>query len=143
MRSSKKFSKNSYKEKYEEIYNEYKKNLEEIFENKIYKENNISDNEKLNLFSINYFYEYLQYYFSYQLLYDGYEKIKIDNKTLLNMTKSLLSLVDKILSTNYEIANDKALNANAINFLKSTFFDNNNMNFGQTVNQETNNKLIN
>ena len=130
-------------EKYEEIYNEYKKNLEEIFENKIYKENNISDNEKLNLFSINYFYEYLQYYFSYQLLYDGYEKIKIDNKTLLNMTKSLLSLVDKILSTNYEIANDKTLNANAINFLKTTIFDNNNMNLGQTQNQESNNQLMN
>ena len=69
-------------EKYEEIYNEYKKNLEEIFENKIYKENNISDNDKLNLFSINYFYEYLQYYFSYQLLYDGY---KYDKKfTIIN-----------------------------------------------------------
>ncbi len=130
-------------EKYEEIYNEYKKNLEEIFENKIYKENDISDIDKLNLFSIGYFYEYLHYYFSYQLLNDGYEKMKIDNNTLLNMTKSLLSLVDNILSTNYEIANDKALNANAINFLKSTFFDNNNMNFGQTVNQETNNQLMN
>ena len=130
-------------EKYEEIYNEYKKNLEEIFENKIYKENDISDIDKLNLFSIGYFYEYLHYYFSYQLLNDGYEKMKIDNNTLLNMTKSLLSLVDNILSTNYEIANDKALNANAINFLKSTIFDNNNMNFGQTVNQETNNQLMN
>ena len=130
-------------ERYEEIYNQYKKNLEEIFENKIYKENNITDNDKLNLFSIGYFYEYLQYYFSYQLLYDGYEKMKIDNKTLLNMTKSLLSLIDNILSTNYEIANDKTLNANAINFLKTTIFDNNNLNFGQTFNQETNNQLIN
>ncbi len=69
--------------------------------------------------------------------------MKIDNKTLLNMTKSLLSLIDNILSTNYEIANDKTLNANAINFLKTTIFDNNNLNFGQTFNQETNNQLIN
>ena len=118
--------------RYEKIYDEYKKNLNEIFENKIYKENDILEIDKLNLFSIGYFYEYLHYYFSYQLLNDSYMKIKIDNHTLLNMTKSLLSLVDNILSSNYEMANDNTINANALNFLKTTIFDNKNKNFSQT-----------
>ena len=126
--------------RYEKIYDEYKKNLNEIFENKIYKENDILEIDKLNLFSIGYFYEYLHYYFSYQLLNDSYMKIKIDNHTLLNMTKSLLSLVDNILSSNYEMANDNKINANALNFLKTTIFDNKNKNFSQTQ-ENLNNQL--
>ncbi len=126
-------------EKYESIYNEYIKNLKEIFENKIKENNNISDKEKLNLFSIGYFYDYLKYYFSYQLLNDGYEKIKIDNNLLLNMTKSLLSLVDNILSSNYEMASDTTINTNALNFLTSTILENNNNNNGNNQNQVNNN----
>ena len=108
-------------EKYESIYNNYKKNLDKIFkeqlDNKAIK--NISDKEQLNLFSMNYFYDYLQYYFSYQLINNGYEKLKIDNKSLMNMTKTLLSIVDDILSSNYEMVTTNNIHANALNFIKT------------------------
>ena len=117
-------------EKYESIYNNYKKNLDKIFkeqlDNKAIK--NISDKEQLNLFSMNYFYDYLQYYFSYQLINNGYEKLKIDNKSLMNMTKTLLSIVDDILSSNYEMVTTNNIHVNALNFIKTNLIDKQKMN---------------
>ena len=112
-------------EKYESIYNEYKNNLDKIFREQI--ENNtvknITDKEQLNLFSINYFYDYLQYYFSYQLMQNGYQKLKIDNVSLLNMIKTLFSIVGDILSSNYEMATTSNMQNTALNIIKNNFVD--------------------
>ncbi len=77
---------------------------------------------------MNYFYDYLQYYFSYQLINNGYEKLKIDNKSLMNMTKTLLSIVDDILSSNYEMVTTNNIHANALNFIKTNLIDKQKMN---------------
>jgi len=117
-------------EKYDSIFNEYKNNMDKIFKEQIEnkKIKNISENSQLKIFTINYFYDYLQYYFSYQLLNKGYEKLKIDNKTLINMTKSLLNIIDDILSTNYEMITTNNIQTNTLNYIKNTMIENPNPN---------------
>ncbi len=117
-------------DKYESIYNEYKNNMDKIFKEQIEnkKLKNISENNQLKIFTINYFYDYLYYYFSYQLLNNGYEKLKIDNKTLINMTKSLLNIIDDILSTNYEMITTNNIQTNTLNYIKNTIIENSNPN---------------
>ena len=113
-------------EKYESIFNDYKNNMDKIFKEQIEnkKIKNISEHNQLKIFTINYFYDYLQYYFSYQLLNNGYEKLKIDNKTLINMTKSLLNIIDEILSTNYEMITTNNIQTNTLNYIKNTIIEN-------------------
>ena len=132
--------------KYESIYNEYVTNLDKILkEENEYKTNkNISDKDQLNIFSINYFYDYLQSYFSYQLLLDGYQKLKIDNTSLLNMTKTLFSIVDDILASNYEMATTNNIQNATYNLIKTNFLDQNNTNNNllQDPNPQNMNKRI-
>ncbi len=132
--------------RYEKIYDEYKKNLNEIFENKIYKEKDILEIDKLNLFSIGYFYEYLHYYFSYQLLNQAYEKMKSDNESLNNINNELTSLIENILSLNYEMANNNLINEKAINLLKTLnnheiIPSKTNKNYNSMIHPENNNLL--
>ena len=136
--------KSSNNEKYNSIYNEYVKNLNDIYL-KIESNKNIPLEELLNLFSINYFYEYLHYYFSYQLLNKSYEKIKNDNETINNINSQLTEIIGNLLSSNYEMANNNQINENAINLIKtinepnltssinlSNTIDNNNINIHHT-----------
>ena len=136
--------KSSNNEKYNSIYNEYVKNLNDIYL-KIESNKNIPLEDLLNLFSINYFYEYLHYYFSYQLLNKSYEKIKNDNETINNINSQLTEIIGNLLSSNYEMANNNQINENAINLIKtinepnltssinlSNTIDNNNINIHHT-----------
>ena len=104
---------------YNIIYDEYIKNLNDIFSIIENNNNKIPLNDLLNIFSTNFFYEYLHYYFSYQLLNKAYEKMKSDNESLNNINNELTSLIENILSLNYEMANNNLINEKAINLLKT------------------------
>ncbi len=130
-------------ETYNNIYDEYIKNLNDIF-SKIENNNNIPPEDLLKQFSTNFFYEYLHYYFSYQLLNQVFEKIKNDNESLNNINSQLTLLLGDLLSSNYEMANNNVINENAINFLKN--FEENTINDNikktNTINQIPNEENI-
>ena len=104
---------------YNKIYDEYVNNLNDIFSKIEDNKKKVTSNDLLKIFSTNFFYEYLHYYFSYQLLNQAYEKMKSDNESLNNINNELTSLIENILSLNYEIANNNLINENAINLLKT------------------------
>ena len=131
---------------YNKIYDEYIKNLNDIFSKIEDNNNKIPSNDLLNIFSTNFFYEYLHYYFSYQLLNQAYEKMKSDNESLNNINNELTSLIENILSLNYEMANNNLINEKAINLLKTfnnqeTLQSKTNKNYNSMIHPENNNLL--
>ena len=117
---------------YSEIYDLYKKKLNEIFiqtfnnENNIINENenNINNNENeknLLLFSTNFFFNFCSLYFNCQLQTQNEQKLILDNSSLFKMNQILLNLVDGLINTNYEIANNNTVTGTAVNFLRSSF----------------------
>ena len=115
---------------YKNVFNEFKNNIKDIFADSIIKINsNINNNNYYNyknLFDIintNLFLEYLHFYFSNQILNQGYLKLLLDNNSLHKMNKYLFTIVHDILSENYDIANENALNLNAINHLRASIAD--------------------
>ena len=110
---------------YSEIYDLYKKKLNEIFiqtfENNN-NENNETENQKnLLLFSTNFFFNFCSLYFNSQLQTQNEQKLILDNTSLLKMNQILLNLVDGLINTNYEIANNNTVTGTAVNFLRSSF----------------------
>ena len=97
---------------YKKIFNEFKVNIKEIFS---------VNNSKI--IRTNLFLEYLGFYFSAQIMHQGYLKLLLDNNSLNKMNHYLFSIVQDILSENQDIANENALNANAISFLRTSIRD--------------------
>ena len=103
---------------YKKGFDEYKKNLTNIFEENM--KNNKDPKELLDSFNISFFYEYLRFYFNSQIIIQGYRKIILDNHSLAKMNTYLFDIVHDILSVNFDIAHDNVINANALNLLKSS-----------------------
>ena len=103
---------------YKKGFDEYKKNLTNIFEENM--KNNKDPKELLDSFNISFFYEYLRFYFNSQIIIQGYRKIILDNRSLAKMNTYLFDIVHDILSVNFDIAHDNVINANALNLLKSS-----------------------
>ena len=97
---------------YKKIFEEFKTNINEIF----YVNNSKIIRTKL-------FLEYLSFYFSSQIINQGYLKLLLDNNSLNKMNKYLFSIVQDILFENQDIANENAINANAISFLRASIRD--------------------
>ena len=115
--------------KYSEIYDLYKNKLNEIFIQTFNNENNIENNEKNNekneknllLFSTNFFFNFCSFYFNSQLQSQNEQKLILDNNSLFKMNQILLNLVDGLINTNYEIANNNTVTGTAMNFLRNSF----------------------
>jgi len=113
--------------KYSEIYDLYKNKLNEIFIQTFNNENN-ENNEKNNnneknllLFSTNFFFNFCSFYFNSQLQTQNEEKLILDNNSLFKMNQILLNLVDGLINTNYEIANNNTVTGTAMNFIRNSF----------------------
>ena len=98
---------------YKKLFNEFKSGINDIF----------SNNYDIKLTTNNLFLEYIRFYFSNQIINQGYMKLLLDNNSLYKMNKYLFSIVNDILSENYDIANENALNANAISFIRASIAD--------------------
>jgi hypothetical protein len=112
---------------YKNLLDEFKNNIQDIFINQFSKKNhNVTNNNYKNLFdvmTINLFLKYLHFYFSNQILNQGYLKLLLDNKSLNKMNNYLFSIIHDILIENYDIANENAINANAISYLRASIAD--------------------
>ena len=112
---------------YKNLLDEFKNNIQDIFINQFSKKNqNNTNNNYKNLFdvmTINLFLKYLHFYFSNQILNQGYLKLLLDNKSLNKMNNYLFSIIHDILIENYDIANENAINANAISYLRASIAD--------------------
>ena len=123
--------------KYKEIYKSYKTNCESIF-NSIQNNNN-----NINIFLNEYFYNFLSYFFTTQILSQNLKKILLDNNSLLNQNNILINLVEEILNLNFEVANNNALSSNAWNNLLKYNFINDENNFISPRNFINNNNANN
>ena len=104
---------------YKSLFNEFKNDICQIFaESFINKNNNISSDKLLDIITTNLFFEYLHFYFSQQIINQGYLKLILDNNSLYKMNKYLFDIVRDTLSENIDIANENAINAKAINYLR-------------------------
>ena len=111
--------------KYDEIYLKYSENMKLIFDE--ITDNEIKKDEQLPLMTSNFFYSYIQNYFNFQLLNQNNEKLNLDNNSLLNINNLLFDIINKVLLTNYNMANDNKLTTNALSLLSNNnFFNNNN-----------------
>ena len=108
---------------YKTLFNEYKNNIKDIFEESFINNNNVSQKNHLDILTINFFFECLHFYFSQQIINQVYLKLILDNNSLHKMNKYLFDIVRDILSENYDIANENAINSNAINYLKASMAD--------------------
>ena len=131
---------------YKSLFNEFKNNISDIFaESFINNKNsgNVSPKKLLDIITTNLFFEYLHFYFSQQIINQGYLKLILDNNSLHKMNKYLFDIVRDVLTENYDIANENAINANAINYLRASMADsniskpgNNNNNIINDINQK-------
>ena len=103
---------------YKKGFDEYKDNLEKIYDENI--KNIKSQKDLSNAFNIYFFYEYLRFYFNNQIIIQGYRKLILDNRSLEKMNTYLFDIVHDILSVNFDMANDNVINANALNLLKAS-----------------------
>ena len=103
---------------YKKGFDEYKENLNKIFDDNI--KNLKSQKDLSNCFNIYFFYEYLRFYFNNQIIIQGYRKLILDNRSLEKMNTYLFDIVHDILSVNFDMANDNVINANALNLLKAS-----------------------
>jgi kinesin family protein 5 len=103
---------------YKKGFDEYKENLNKIFDDNI--KNIKSQKDLSNCFNIYFFYEYLRFYFNNQIIIQGYRKLILDNRSLEKMNTYLFDIVHDILSVNFDMANDNVINANALNLLKAS-----------------------
>ena len=103
---------------YKKGFEEYKENLNKIFEDNM--KNMKNQKDLIDSFNIYFFYEYLRFYFNNQIIIQGYRKIILDNRSLEKMNTYLFDIVHDILSVNFDIANDNVINANALNLLKAS-----------------------
>ena len=114
---------------YKNLFNEFKNNINDIFADSVLKINSKINNNNINyknlfdIISSNLFMEYLHFYFSNQILNQGYLKLLLDNNSLQKMNKYLFTIIHDILSENYDIANENALNLNAIKTLRASIAD--------------------
>ena len=109
---------------YKNLFNEFKINICDIFAESFTKQNNnlnnFSPQKLLDIITTNLFFEYLHFYFSQQIINQGYLKLILDNNSLHKMNKYLFDIVRDVLSKNLEIANENAINVNAINYLSAS-----------------------
>ena len=110
---------------YKNMFNEFKNNIKDIFVESFMNNNdkNMSQKNVLDIITTNLFFEYLHFYFSQQIINQGYLKLILDNNSLHKMNKYLFDIVRDILIENYDIANENAINANAINYLRASMAD--------------------
>ena len=121
---------------YKKLFNEFKNNIYDIFTETFMNEgNNVSTKQLLDIITTNLFFEYLYFYFSEQIINQGYLKLILDNNSLHKMNKFLFDIISDVLTENVDIANENAMNANAINYIRASLKDsiiskqgNNNMN---------------
>ena len=123
---------------YKNLFNEFKNNIYEIFP----ETNNISSKKMYDSMRINLFFEYMHFYFSQQIINQGYLKLILDNNSLYKMNKYLFDIVNDVLTQNIDIANENAMNVNAINYLRASLCDSfvskpsNNINLMNDLNQK-------
>ena len=109
---------------YKNLFNEFKNDIQGIFVESFIKENNsISPYKLLDIITTNLFFEYLHFYFSQQIINQGYLKLILDNNSLYKMNKYLFDIVRDVLSENFVIANENAIHANEINYLRASMCD--------------------
>ena len=126
---------------YKKLFNEYKNNINHIF-SETYINNNIINNDissakkYFDIITTNLFFEYMNFYFSQQIINQGYLKLILDNNSLLKMNKLLFDIVRDVLTENIDIANENAINANAINYLRASIAD-------SFISKPGNNNMIN
>ena len=123
---------------YKDLFNEYKNNISYIFSETIANKanNNISNNKMLDSITINLFFEYMHFYFSQQIINQGYLKLILDNNSLHKMNKYLFDIVNNVLTENIDIANENAMNANAISYLRASIGD-------SVISKPSNNNIVN
>ena len=129
------------------IFDEFKNNINDIFLEQFSKNknDNINYGKLFDILTINLFLEYIQFYFSNQVINQGYLKLLLDNNSLNKMNKYLLSIINDILIDNYDIANENALNQNAINLIRASIADSYISKQGGNVNttfSELNKKMV-
>ena len=139
---------------YNSLFNEYKNNIYDIFAESFMDKNNNNNNiptkKLLDIIVTNLFFEYLRFYFSEQIINQGYLKLILDNNSLHKMNKFLFDIIRDVLSENVDIANENAMNANAINYIRASIRDsfiskpnnNNNMNMNMNMVNDLNQKII-
>jgi len=137
---------------YNSLFNEYKKNIYDIFAESFMDKNNNNNNiptkKLLDIIVTNLFFEYLRFYFSEQIINQGYLKLILDNNSLHKMNKFLFDIIRDVLSENVDIANENAMNANAINYIRASIRDsfiskpNNNNNMNMNMVNDLNQKII-
>jgi hypothetical protein len=103
---------------YKSLFNDFKNDICQIFAESFIENNNISSDKLLDIITTNLFFEYLHFYFSQQIINQGYLKLILDNNSLYKMNKYLFDIVRDTLSENIDIANENAINAKAINYLR-------------------------
>ena len=127
---------------YKKLFNEYKNNINNIFSETFINNNNNNNNnslttkKNLDIITTNLFFEYMHFYFSQQIINQGYLKLILDNNSLLKMNKLLFDIVRDVLTENMDIANENAINANAINYLRASIAD-------SFISKPGNNNMIN
>ena len=148
----------SNEEKYNKIYNNFTENLKNFSNEKNFK---FSD----PFFSLN----FIKYYYSNQILIQNFIKTNNDLNNLFKMNKILINIIEEILNSNYEMANNdyynnnnnnlnpfkitfgerkvvKVINKRNVNLMKTfgrnslTFFNNQNLSNLEKINEDENRK---
>ena len=137
---------------YKNLFSEYKNKINEVFLESFInnKTNNASPKKLLDSISTNLFFEYMHFYFSQQIINQGFLKLILDNNSLHKMNNYLFDIVRDVLTENIDIANENAMNANAINYLRASIGDsfmskpgsNNLNNINNNVMNDLNQKII-